>query len=259
MKNVALITGASSGIGKEFAQIHAEKGGDLVLVARRIAKLQELKETLEIKYNTQVYIIAIDLTAQEAPTEIYRKVTEAGIQIDYLINNAGFGGHGKFYERPWELDLAMIQLNIIALSALTRLFLPDFVAKNSGKILNVSSTASFMPGPLQAVYFATKAYVTFFSNAIAEELHDTEVTVTNLMPGATESEFAQTSGMDKTDLFQKTVSARSVAEAGYKGMLQGKLDVVSGLTFSQNIMMKMIPLTPKKVLLRQIRTMQEVK
>jgi short-subunit dehydrogenase len=115
-----------------------------------------------------------------------------------------------------------------------------------------------MPGPLQAVYFATKAYVTFFSNALAEELHDTNITVTNLMPGATETEFATTSGMDKTDLFDKTVSAHSVALDGYNGMVKGKLDVISGLKFSQKIMMKMIPFTPKKMILKQIKQMQEV-
>ncbi len=258
MKKVALITGASSGIGKELAKIHAEKGGDLVLIARSKDKLEALKSELEEKHSVQVKIMARDLTDPHAAKLIYDEVKAAGIQIDYLINNAGFGGHGKFHERPWEQDLSMINLNITALTALTRFFLPDMVKRNDGKILNTSSTASFMPGPLQAVYFATKAYVTFFSNAIAEELHDTKITVTNLMPGATETEFAKTSGMDKTNLFEKTVSARSVAEDGYNGMIQGKLDVVSGLTTSQKVMMKMIPFTPKKVLLKQIRQMQEV-
>ena len=259
MKNTALITGASSGLGKEFAKIHASNGGDLIIVARRIQKLNTLKTELENEYGIQVKVIAKDLTLPSSPKEIYEEVTKNGIHINYLINNAGFGGHGKFYERAWEQDLAMINLNVTALTALTRLFLPDFVNRNQGKILNVSSTASFMPGPLQAVYFATKAYVTFFSNAIAEELYDTNITVTNLMPGATETEFAKTSGMDKTNLFEKTVSAYSVAKDGYEGMLRGKLDVVSGLTFGQNLMMKSIPFTPKKVLLKQIRKMQEIK
>lgn len=258
MKNVALITGASSGLGKEFATIHASQGADVIIVARRKEKLNSLKKEIENTYGTKVMVIAKDLTLPSAPQEIYDELKAGRIQVDYLINNAGFGGHGKFHERAWEKDLSMINLNVIALTALTRLFLPDFVKRNSGRILNVSSTASFMPGPLQAVYFATKAYVTFFSNAIAEELYDTNITVTNLMPGATETEFAQTSGMDKTDLFQNTVSAHSVAQDGYDGMLKGKLDVVSGLTFSQKIMMKSIPFTPKKMLLKQIRKMQEV-
>ncbi len=259
MKKVALITGASTGIGKEMARIHAERGGGLVIVARSKNKLEQLKTELEQKYSVKVLVIAKDLSLPEAPKEIYDEVNQAQVEIDYLINNAGFGGHGKFYERDWETDLAMINLNVVALTALTRLFLPGFVKKNEGKILNVSSTASFMPGPLQAVYFATKAYVTFFSNAIAEELHDTNITATNLMPGATETEFASTSGMDKTSLFEKTVSARSVAEDGYFGMLKGKLDVVSGLSTPQKMMMAMIPFTPKKMLLKQVRKMQEVK
>lgn len=258
MSKTALITGASSGIGKELAIIHAEKGGNLVLVARRKEKLEALKQELEEKFKVNVTILSKDLTQLNAPQEIFDELKSKGIQVDYLINNAGFGGHGKFHERALEDDLAMINLNIVALTLLTKLFLPEFVARNSGKVLNVSSTASFMPGPLQAVYFATKAYVTFLSNAIAEELYDTNITVTNLMPGATETEFGQVSGMDKTDLFEKSVSAHSVALDGYNGMLKGKLDVISGLTTSQKVMVKMVPFTPKKMLLKQIRQMQEI-
>lgn len=259
MKKVALITGASTGIGKEFAHIHAAKGGDLIVVARSKDKLEKLKKEIETTYATKVMVIAKDLSLSKAANEIYNEVTKAGIDLDYLINNAGFGGHGKFHERKWEDDLQMINLNVVALTALTRLFLPDFVKRNSGKILNVSSTASLMPGPLQAVYYATKAYVTFFSNAIAEELHDTNITVTNLMPGATETEFAKVSGMDKTDLFNKTFSARGVAEDGYNAMLKGKLDIITGVSGSQKMMMAMIPLMPKKMMLKQIRQMQEIK
>jgi len=259
MKRVALITGASTGIGKEMANIHAEKGGDLVIVARSENKLETLKAELENKHSIKVMVIVKDLGRPEAAKDIYNEVKDAGVEIDYLINNAGFGGLGKFHERDWELDLAMINLNIVALTALTRFFLLDFVKKNEGKILNVSSTASLMPGPLQAVYFATKAYVTSFSNAIAEELHDTNITVTNLMPGATETEFGVVSGMDKTEMFKKTVSARGVAEDGYDGMIKGKLDVISGLSFSQKLMISMVPFSPKKMVLKQIRQMQEVK
>ena len=257
-KKTALITGASTGIGKELATIHAERGGDLVILARSKEKLDTLKTELEGKYSIDVMVIAKDLSQPEAPREICDEVKKAGIVIDFLINNAGFGGRGKFHERAWEQDLTMINLNIVALTALTRFFLPDFISRNEGRILNVSSTASFMPGPLQAVYYATKAYVTFFSNAIAEELYDTNITVTNLMPGATETEFAKVSGMDKTTLFDKTASAHSVAKDGYNGMLAGKLDVVSGLTFSQKIMMGIIPVMPKKMLLKTVRQMQEV-
>lgn len=259
MKNTALITGASTGIGKEFAKIHAKKGGNLVIVARNESKLNNLKKELEQQYKVNVEVISKDLTDVNATQEIYNEVKKLGIEIDILINNAGFGGLGKFNERPLENDLSMINLNIVALTSLTSLFLKDFVKRNSGRILNVSSTASLMPGPLQAVYFATKAYVTSFSNAIAEELHDTNITVTNLMPGATETEFGKVSGMDKTEMFKNTASARSVALDGYNGMLKGKLDVISGLTTMQKIMIGSIPFSPKKMVLKMTRKMQEVK
>lgn len=259
MKKTALITGASSGIGKELVKIHAKNGGNLVIVARSEDKLFQLKKEIEQQYSAKVIVINRDLTAANATVEIYQTVKNLGIEIDYLINNAGFGGIGKFHERPLENDLAMINLNIIALTSLTRLFLPDFVKRNSGKILNVSSTASLMPGPLQAVYFATKAYVTSFSNAISEELHDTNITVTNLMPGATETEFGRISGMDKTEMFKDIASAHAVALDGYNAMLKGKLDVISGLTTMQKIMIASIPFSPKKMMLKMTRQLQEVK
>lgn len=257
-KKTALITGASSGIGKEFARIHAEQGGDLVIVARREDKLIALKKELEKKYGVKVMVIAKDLTLPDAASEIYEEVKQTGIEVDYLINNAGFGGRGKFYQRAWEQDLAMINLNVLALTALTRFFLPDFVKRNAGRILNVSSTASLTAGPLQAVYYATKAFVTSFSNAIAEELHDTKITVTTLLPGATETEFASTAGMDQTSLFESPINARSVAEDGYEAMLAGKLEIFSGVPFTQRMMMAAIPLLPKKMVLRQVHQMQEV-
>lgn len=259
MGKTALITGASSGIGKELAIIHAEQGGDLVIVARSSEKLIELKDELEKKHDVTVHTITKDLSDPDAPQALYDELKKKEISVHYLINNAGFGGIGKFYERRLENDLNMIQLNVSALTALTHLFLQDFVPRNEGKILNVSSTASLVPGPLQAVYYATKAYVTSFSNALAEELRGTKVTVTNLMPGATDTEFGKVSGMDKTSLFEKTASARKVAEDGYEAMLEGKLDVISGLKLSQKIMMMAVPLAPKKLILKQIREMQEIK
>lgn len=258
MSKTALITGASSGIGEELARIHAKAGDNLVIVARSSDKLAALKQELEQAHNIKVTTITKDLGQSNAPKEVYDEVKQAGIEVDYLINNAGFGGLGKFHERDWAQDLAMINLNIIALTALTRFFLPDFVKRNSGKVLNVSSTASLLPGPLQAVYYATKAYVTSFSNAIAEELHDTNVTVTALLPGATETKFGSVSGMDKTVMFKNTASAHSVAIDGYEGMIAGKLNVISGLGFANKIMMAVAPLMPKKMVLKQVRQMQEV-
>ncbi len=254
----ALITGASSGLGKEFARIHAEQGGNLIIVARSQGKLDALKNELEAEHEIDIKVIVKDLSKPEAPQEVYDAVKSAGLEVDYLINNAGFGGVGKFHEREWQDDLDMIHLNVVALTALTRHFLPEMVERNFGRILNVSSTASLMPGPLQAVYYATKAYVTSFNNAIAEELHDTKVTVTNLMPGATDTSFGKVSGMDKTELFKNTADPRTVAEAGFQGMLDGKLDVIAGVSFAQKMMMKMVSVMPKSIILKQVRKMQKV-
>lgn len=256
MKDIALITGASSGIGLELARIHAWHGGDLVLVARRKKELEELKKELEEGFGIKVKIIAKDLTQEKSTQEVYLEIAKEGIEVDYLINNAGFGGVGKFYERDWNLDEDMIKLNILALTSLTRFFLPDFVKRNRGRILNVSSTASLFPGPLQAVYFATKAYVTSFSEAIAEELRGTEVTVTTLMPGATKTGFGAISGMDQTRLFKKTFSAKEVAQTGYQAMLKGKLEVFAGLSLGQKILMRLTPLLPKRAALKTIHHLQ---
>lgn len=259
MKKTALITGASGGIGKEFAILHAENGGNLILVARSENKLNELKQDLEQKHGIKAEVIVKDLDLPNAAKELYETVKSSGIEVDYLINNAGFGGIGNFHERDIKEDLAMIRLNVEVLTELTYYFLQDFITKNSGKILNVSSTASLMPGPLQAVYFATKAYVASFSNAIAEELKGMDITVTNLMPGATETDFGKVSGMDKTVLFDKTASPRKVAQDGYNGMINGKLDVISGLSFGQKVMNMMLPFLPKKLVLKQVKQMQQPK
>lgn len=256
LNKTALITGASSGIGAALAKIHAKAGGDVILVARRADRLEALRDEIRSAHNVTVEVIAKDLTERAAAQAIYDEVSARGLTVDYLINNAGFGGQGAFHTRNWAEDLSMIELNIVALCALTQLFLPNLIARGEGRILNVSSTASLAPGPMQAVYGATKAFVTSFSNAIAEELRETGVTVTALMPGATESEFAQTAGMDGTPVFQRTATAESVAAAGYRGMLRGELDVITGLTFGQRMMVKALPITPKKTLLRQVRQMQ---
>ncbi len=257
MKNkTALITGASSGIGKELAIVHAKNGGNLVIVARRKDELEQLKKELEENYKISVYVIVKDLTLINAPEEIYAEIKENNVIVDYLINNAGFGGRGFFHERDLKQELDMIQVNIIALTKLTHLFLPDFVKMNSGKILNVSSTAALMPGPLQAVYYATKAYVSSLSNALTEELRNTNVTVTALLPGATDTGFSKMANMEKTNLFKNTTSPKIVAEEGYAGMLKGKIDVISGLSTTQKMMFSMLKFMPKKPMLKQIFDMQ---
>lgn len=258
MAKAALITGASSGIGAELARIHAATGGDLVLVARRQTALKALAQELKAAHKIKVHVLAEDLSDEAAPQRIYDAVTAANIDVEYLMNNAGFGGRGKFSDRNWEDDRAMMQVNMVALTALTRLFLPAMIARGHGRILHTSSTAALLPGPLQAVYYASKAYVTSFSNALAEELHDTAITVTALMPGATETGFASRSGMDATALFENTTSAAVVARAGYDAMMRGDLDVITALPASQRLAMRIAPLLPKKALLKSIRKMQEV-
>ncbi len=255
----ALITGASYGIGLEMARIHAARKGNLVLVARSEDKLLQIKNELESKEGISVYVLAKDLTSPNAAKEVYDETQKAGISVDYLINNAGFGGLGLFHERDWELDRQMIQLNVMVLAELTHHFLKDMVKRNSGKILNVSSTAALMPGPLQAVYYATKAFVTSFSNALNEELSETAVTVTALMPGATATEFGRVSGMDKTSLFNKSASAYEVALGGYEAMLQGKLDVYAGVPLKFRWQFPFLSLTPKRFILKTIKALQESK
>ncbi|MEM9305209.1 MAG: SDR family oxidoreductase, partial [Pseudomonadota bacterium] len=166
----ALVTGASGGIGLELARLHASKGGDLVVVARSADRLEALRAELEEKHGVSVSVIARDLAEPDAAEAIFAETEAAGVEIDVLMNNAGFGLHGAFHEQQWGRVQAMMQVNMVALTALTRRYLPGMVERGRGRILNVSSTASFLPGPLQAVYYATKAYVTSFSQAIAEEL-----------------------------------------------------------------------------------------
>lgn len=256
MKKVALITGASGGIGLEFARIHAAQGGDLVVVARREEALQELQQELESKHGVSVLCIAVDLTEADAPQRVFDRLQAESIEVDVLINNAGFGGHGKFYERAWESDAAMIQLNVTALCHLTRLILPGMVERNRGQILNVASLAGFLPGPLQAVYYATKAFVISFSQAIAEELADTNVTSTALCPGAVDTGFASTANVEDVEGFKNMASSVDVAKIGYDAMKQGKLVVTNTWQnwFLKNVV---IPLLPTRMLLKISRQTME--
>ena len=256
MANTALVTGASNGIGLELARLHAKKGGDLVLVARSGDKLVALKTELEAEHNVTVHVIATDLAAVNAAQEVFEQTEALGLEVDVLINNAGFGGHGKFHQRELAQDQDMIQLNIVTLTNLTHLYLKGMLKRNSGKILNVSSTASFMPGPLQAVYYATKAFVTSFSQAVAEEISDTKVTVTALCPGAVDTGFVAAGDLEGLDAWDKAATAESVAECGYKAMEQGKLVAINerSLSFFINWV---IPFLPRKTVLKLSRQFME--
>jgi uncharacterized protein len=257
MKNTALITGASNGIGLALATIHASKGGDLVLVARNKSKLDELKAELEKKYKVSVYTIGKDLAAFNAAREVYDETTKQNIQIDYLINNAGFGDFGMFAETDWNKELQMINLNITTLTQFTKLYLQEMVKRKSGKIMNVASTAAFQSGPTMAVYYATKAYVLSFSEAVDNEVRDKGITVTTLCPGATESGFQAAAAMEESALVKgkKLPTAKEVAEYGYASMLKGKTVAIHGLM--NYLMANSVRFAPRSLIVKVTRKFQD--
>lgn len=246
----ALITGSYGGLGRCFAALHAARGGSLILVGRSEEKLAAQKSELAGKYHADIQTIACDLSQPGAAAHIHDTCREHGWTVDVLINNAGFGGRGDFArERSMEDDLAMIAVNIETPTRLLKLFLPDMIARGAGRVLNVSSTAASMPGPLQAVYFATKAYLTSLGNALARELADTGVTVTTLMPGAMKTGFIARGDLARSKMFQNAIDPMDVARDGYEGMRAGKLNVVSGLVSWQKPFVSLAPLLPKKAML----------
>lgn len=256
MPNIALITGASSGIGREFARIHAAKGGDVILVARRGDALAALKSELEAAHKITAHVIAQDVGNAQAAMELYKAVKSAGHRVDILINNAGFGGHGEHLSRDLADEQAMIDLNVSALVTLTHAFGRDMVAQGGGKILNVGSTAGFFPGPLQAVYFATKAFVVSYSQAIDFEMRPKGVSCTVLAPGYVVTEFAKVANLEGTDLVKGGATANSAALAGYNAMMAGRSLIISDafIKFSINWL---FPFMPRKMVLSMIAKMQK--
>jgi len=256
MSNTALITGASSGLGADFARYHASKKGDVILTARREDKLTALKEELEGKFGITAHVFALDLGAPGGADQLYDAIKGAGLQVNVLINNAGFGGHGPHIERDLAEENAMIDLNIKALVTLTHRFGQDMVAQGGGKILNVGSTAGFVPGPMQAVYFATEAFVNSFSQAIDQELRSKGVTCTVLAPGYVETEFAQAANLEGTQMV-KAGGAKSfdVAKCGYDAMAQSALVAINDtrLSFMMNWI---IPLLPRRQVLKTVYASQ---
>ncbi|MBI4032650.1 SDR family oxidoreductase [Candidatus Berkelbacteria bacterium] len=228
MRGIALVTGATSGIGWELAKLLAKDGYELVLVARDKKRLSERAESLKREFNAESLVIAADLSDIKSPERIVGALKD--VEVDVLVNNAGFGDYGPFAQSDVVKQHAMIEVNVAALTVLTRLLLPGMVARKQGKILNLASTAAFQPGPLMAVYYATKAYVLSFSEALAEELHDTGVTVTALCPGPTRSEFQEDSGIKRIRLVagRSLATSAEVAKTGYRAMLAGKPLVIHG-------------------------------
>jgi hypothetical protein len=252
----ALITGASSGIGLEFARVFAKEKSNLVLVARSKDKLIELADELQKEHDIYVKVIAADLSKMDEVQMVYDTCKANGIQIEYLINNAGFGNFGFFAETEWTTTEQMIDLNIKSLTKFCRLFIPDMVKRKSGKVLNVASTAAFQPGPTMAVYFASKSYVLFLSEALYNELKGTGVSITCLCPGATESNFIKVASMENSNLFKnkKVPTSAEVAAFGYKAMMKNKMTVIHG--FLNYLMANSIRISPRKMVLSVVRKIQ---
>jgi len=247
MNKTALITGASGGIGYELAKLFAKDHHDLVLVARSAPKLTQFADELQRQFGVSAKAIPLDLTAGPAPQFLFDQLQREAIAVDFLVNNAGYGVFGEFAKVSLEDNLGQIQLNISALTHLTKLFLEPMIERHSGKIMNVASIAGFQPGPLMAIYYATKAYVISFSEALANELRNTGVTVTSLCPGATDTGFQGRAGMENTRLFKtlRPMDAKTVARDGYRGLMAGKTLVISG--FRNWLLAESVRFSPRKL------------
>jgi short-subunit dehydrogenase len=252
-----LVTGASSGIGAELAHVFARHGSALVLTARSVDKLEVLAKELREKHGAAVRVVPGDLAAADGPRRLLERLAQASVQVDVLVNNAGYGGFGAFVETEWGDKAGMLQLNVVSLTELTQRLLPGMVARKRGGVLNVASTAAFQPGPLTAVYSASKAYVLSFSEAVAEEVAASGVTVTALCPGATVTGFATRAGMQGSRLFQAKglPDAATVAQAGYDGFRRGATVVIPGL--QNRFLAQSVRFMPRRWVTRVVRRMQE--
>lgn len=259
MNKTALITGASNGIGLEFARIFAKNKTNLVLVARSEDKLKSLSNELINAYGVKVNVIPEDLSILNNCMKLVDQLQKENITVDYLINNAGFGNLGFFTDTDLQKEIDMINLNITALTYLTKIYAIEMKQRGSGKILNVSSTAAFQPGPLMAVYYATKSYVQSFSEALANEFKGTGVTVTALCPGPTESGFLSAAKMDNTKLVKgrKLPTSAEVALFGFNAMMNGKTVAVQGLM--NKIGAQSSRFLPRKFITSVVRKIQETR
>ena len=242
-----LITGASSGIGKETAFVYAKNNYNLILVARRLENLENIKAEIEQKYQVKVSVFSMDLSQLKSAEALYKKVSDANLTVDVLINNAGFGIYKEFAESDIEKEEQMLLLNMVTLTKLTKLFIPNMIKKGSGNIVNIASAAAFQPIPTLATYAATKAYVMSFSEAIAFELKDKNIIVTVICPGATKSEFGTTAGYsENSKVFKGIPTSKDLAEFIYKSMIKGKTNAIHG--FKNNFLTLMGRTAPRKML-----------
>ncbi len=253
----ALVTGASMGIGLELARVLASHGHNLILVARHRDTLEAVAGNLEGKHGIKAAVIPADLSIADAPAQLYDSVTADGLKVDFLINNAGFGLGGAFSDTDLDRELEMIQVNIAALTALTKLFLGPMLSRRSGRIMNVASTAAFQPGPLMSVYYASKAYVLSFSEAVAEEIRDSGVTMTVFCPGPTATNFARAALMENSRLFNMAHIARAdeAARYAYDAMMRGRRVAVPG--FQNKLIQQSNRLAPRRLVTMLSRIVQE--
>jgi short-subunit dehydrogenase len=252
----ALITGASGGIGYELALLFARDGFDCILVARSHEKLNALAARIESEFRVKTLVLPKDLSKPSAVDEIYEEISAASMPVDVLVNNDGFPVFGLFTETNLDTELEMLQVNVVALTQLTKLFLRGMIERRYGRILNLASTAAFEPGPLMAVYYASKAYVLSFSEALANELRGTGVTVTTLCPGPTRTGFQKRGQLEDSRLVQGEIAdAPSVAAAGYRGLMEGKTLVIPG--FANKLIPWIVRVSPRGVVTRVVRRMQE--
>jgi short-subunit dehydrogenase len=256
-RQTALITGASHGIGLDLAHICAQHGHDLILAARSIDRLEVLAAELSAKHRVSAIAIATDLRDPAAPAALFNAIIAQQLQIDLLINNAGIGTADRFDQTDLRTELDMIAVNITALTALTKLCLRPMLTRGYGRIMNVASTAAFQPGPLMAVYYASKAYVLHFSEAIAEEFRHTPVTITALCPGPTHTNFANAANITATRLFTSPLVMRStdVARVGYDAMMRGDRIAIPGIV--NRLVAFSTRLAPRRVVTALSRMTQE--
>jgi short-subunit dehydrogenase len=258
-RRTVLITGASSGIGYEFAKLFAHEGYDLVLVARTEEGLSTLARELEEKYRIIARILPKDLGIASSAEKIHQECLRESFSVDVLVNCAGFGLSGGFCETDLATEVSMIQVNVVTLTQLTKLFLKDMVRKGEGKILNVASIVAFLPGPYMAVYYATKAYVLSFSEALAEEVRDKGVTVTALCPGPTRTRFYERGGITRSKRsigrFFRVSDAEKVAEIGYLGLMCGKSVVIPG--FRNQLMCAAMRVAPRSLITKMVQRLNE--
>lgn len=244
-RKIALITGASAGLGEQFAQLFARDGHDVILVARSAARLQALASKLQQEHSITAHVMPADLVDAAAPQRLFDEVKARGLEVEFLVNNAGFGSNGAFLDLDLAKEVEMVEVNCTALLKLTHLFARPMRERRSGRILNIASTAGFQPGPYMATYYATKAFVVSFTEALAHELHGSGVTVTCHCPGATQTEFASRAGNEKSRLFQRkgVAKASDVAADAYQAMMKGRVLAVHGVV--NWLLMESVRLSPR--------------